>query len=588
MKIDIRKLEAPIAGLEKRWEAVPGLLKRLAMPVGFVGLLLLIGDLLLWIARGRLFDLWGSLAFAGGLVLMLGGIGLNTPGFLRAALEFAGPRRALYGTNALVVVALAFVVLTFANYFASRYYVRWDLSPDNIYTLHERTANLLKKIDEDADEKGDLEIHYFYDPGPLPYSNFYLSREMQNLLAEYAAKSDHVKLHLYSATNIADQERLKAALARLKIDPSAVPLDWVLITYNNEKQRKDLKRTDLVEQAPPMYGPPPEPKFKGEDAISTAIRDLLQSESVVCYFMTGHGERDTGNTQGSMVVLLENLRGLNMTVKTLDFVATPIIPTDARVIVIADPREPAFRPVEIDKLRAFVEDSMGSVIVMAEPYTLRKQGRSSGIGEFLSRYGIRLRDDLVTVQMQAVLGGMTLRPQILANQYMPPHPATAPLEKAHQPVYFDYACALQAGQAMDERYAAVALVRAPETIGAMNTEDVEQAQRNMLQGPIVLAAVSEPKNPDAKLGRVAAFADTDFVALGPDIAQKGPGLNLVTNVISHFAGKKENLGIEERKPTRRFINFSPTAQRVLYFGVVLALPILVIFSGIFILLIRRR
>ncbi len=591
MKIDdIRRLEEPINRLAPKWEAVPKVLRTLALPVGFLGLLGVAGLLMLWMARGRLFDFWGSIGFAASLILLLGGVALNLPGFLRGVLEYLSPRRTLYGSQVLVVVLLAFVLLAIVNYLAARHYKRWDLSPERVFTLDERTRNLLAKVDQNAAQDGDLIIHYFMDPNPDQYSGYRLGEKMLALLEEYGAHSQHVKVHTYNWASVGDRERFLKTLREMKIETNAASLNWVLITYKG--QRKDLKQSDLLETVPPMFmyqqREMPPPKFKGEDALSTTIRDLMQAQKTVCYFLTGHKERSTSTGRGSLSTLSDQLRGLNMEVKSLNLPEQRHVPPDANVILIPDPQSPAFLPEEIEKLKEFVKNSGGHVVVFGEPYKTRRGGAPSGIEEFLLNYGVKLRNDFFTLQLQPVPGGYQLSDTVAATVFGD-HPSVETFKEANQAVIFLLPSLIETVEAKDAGYEAKFLVKAANTAGKGNYDNqMPSTARGDVQGTLILAAVSEPRNKDSKEGKVAAFADCDFIADGEDISFKGAGIDLVMNVISSFVGKSENIGIQERAPERRFITLMPTSQAIFYWGVVVALPLAVVLAGVFVLLIRRR
>ena len=589
MKMDIRQLEAPITRLDGKWQSVPAFLRRMGLPIGFIGFIGLTGLVMLWMARGRLFDFWGAIFFAAAMVLLLGGIALNLPGFLRGVLEYLSPRRSLYGTQVIIVVVLAFVVLTFANYLASRHYSRWDLSPEKVFTLDERTRSLLAKVDELSAENGDMVMYYLYDPSPDPYSGYNLHDKMDDLLSEYAARCKHIKVHTYNYASLGDRERMLNVLREMKIEPNAASLNWVLITYKG--QRKDLKQTDLLEPVNPYenYGQPPKPpKFKGEDAISSAVRDLINTNKIVCYFLAGHGERDVTPGIGNLSTLMENLRGLNMEVKPLNLPEERKIPADANVIIIADPRSPKFLPEEIELLKTFVQNMHGNVIVLGEPYKVRKNGAPSGIEEFLLNYGIKLREEFMVLQLQPVLGAMQFNDTVAATQFGQ-HPSTAALTNGKQAVLFSLPCLIELTEPKDAAYETKYLVKAVNTVGKVTLDnEMPSAAKGDINGPLMLAAVSQPKNATAQLGKVAAFADCDFVGDGDDMNFKGPGLDLVINVVSSFTGRTENLGIADRAPTERFIMLLPTSQSIFYYGFVIALPLAVVMSGIFVLLIRRK
>ncbi|HHN46220.1 MAG TPA: hypothetical protein ENN09_02155 [Planctomycetes bacterium] len=587
-RFDVRRYEAPIKKLEERWGRVPGILRKVALPVGFIGLLGLSGLVMLWLARGYFFDWWSGIVFTASLVLLFGGVAANLPGFLRGVLEYVSPRRTLYGANVLIVVLLAFLLLVFVNYLAARHYYRWDLSPDRIYSLDTQTLSLLRSIDGNAEERGDVNMYFLYVPGADPYTGFNLADRMNRLLEEYDARSRHVKTYLYSYYSKGDIQRLKSVLMELKIEPGAIEPPWLLVTYQG--RRKDLKFSDLVEQVPPMQfmgGRMPPPKFKGEDALSSALRDLATTEKIHCYFLTGHGERQLTPGAGRLSTLVENLKGLNMEVNTLNLQETRTIPPEAKIIVVADPLT-ALLPEEIEKLKTFVTNMKGSVVVLGKPYKIRRGGAPSGMEDFLLTYGIRLRNDLLTYQLHPAIGTMVMMPEVIASGFSE-HAAVRALADAGLNVYFEAPCVIEISEAKDAKFEAQPLLKAANAAGKVTPDNqMPSAAKGDIYGSLIMAAVSEPKNPDAQLGKVAAFADADFVADGENISAKGPGIDLFTNVVSYMAERQENLGIKERKPTERFIHFTPMSTRILYYGVVIALPLIVVFAGIFVLLLRRR
>src|SRR5689334_188609 len=114
-----------------------------------------------------------------------------------------------------------------------------------------------------------------------------------------------------------------------------------------------------------------------EDEILKGLLRLLNPQSSEIYFLTGHGERDTQQSdqqQTSMTRALSTLESKNYTVKPLNLLVENKVPENARVIVIAGPSKPV-SDNEVKLLKAFL-DKGGSLIVMEDPTPLTQFGTS--------------------------------------------------------------------------------------------------------------------------------------------------------------------------------------------------------------------
>ena len=141
----------------------------------------------------------------------------------------------------------------------------------------------------------------------------------------------------------------------------------VLLTYNGKHQMAD--RAD-------------------EEAITNALRRVLQTERKKVYFLTGHGERNlaSGEKDG-LQVANRALENEGYEVATLNLVTVPQVPQDAAVVIVASPTKPVLNN-EIDALKAFLAKG-GRVLVMLEAY------QDGGLKGLLAGYGITLDDGII-------------------------------------------------------------------------------------------------------------------------------------------------------------------------------------------------
>jgi ABC-type uncharacterized transport system involved in gliding motility auxiliary subunit len=133
-----------------------------------------------------------------------------------------------------------------------------------------------------------------------------------------------------------------------------------------------------------------------EQEITRGLVQLMTPAQRTVYFLTGHGEADINGTDTtSMSRASQTLQSRNFTVKTLSLASATSVPSDAKVIVIAGPKDPLL-PQEITLLQAYL-DKGGALIVMEDPTPLTNIGTNPDpLADYLkSAWGITLDDDLV-------------------------------------------------------------------------------------------------------------------------------------------------------------------------------------------------
>lgn len=578
------EMEAGIRAWSARWP-LPQLARRLAFWVGFVGFLGLMAMFLLSVARGRWLDWRSAIGWGVSALLFAGGIALDLPGFLLGILEYTSPRRAVYGLNVLVMVSAAFAILVFANYFAARHYARKDVTAEGTFTLDARTLNWLAKLDDKAAADGAEIEAYFILAGRFQFYD-----RLEKLLDEYKARSKHFHYQVFTPM---DRQLVEGLQLRLKLD--TVEANSLIISYG--ERFKTLKQYDLVEEMPYMPymgGRRPEPKFKAEDAISSALRDLVEERKSVVCVITGHGERDVSHGAGSLSYLADELKGLNIEVREWNLPKERHVPPDANVLVIADPRMPPFKPEEAELLSQFLAGTQGGIVLFVEPYVQTKDRVPAGLDDWLASYGFKVHADKVVVQRQRVLmiGGSReqVSPAVGADSWGY-HEIVGAFRDNQVVADFVVACPIELVDPKNKDYKTEKLAWANGVWGEKSVDKRPQYDAGEdLDGPITLAAIAEPKSKDDKVGKLLVIGDVDLVANPQDanmLAFKQIGYNLVINGISYMLGKRENIGIEERQVVERQVSLGPTGRRVVFYVSVVGIPVLIAMVGAMVLLLRR-
>ena len=183
-------------------------------------------------------------------------------------------QRLQIGLNLLVQLVLIFFLVSAVNWIGFRHYKRWDVSRDQKYALSDKTKRFLDSI------KGKIRVTVFFSNTPI-------TGDVSSLLTEYqyAAKG---KIDI---ENVDPQRNLSRA--KELFDKYKVVSDESLLVIDYEGRNKTVKASDMAEidQSGMAMGEGPRvTAFKGEQAITSAMIDLVEGKKNTIGYVTGHKE----------------------------------------------------------------------------------------------------------------------------------------------------------------------------------------------------------------------------------------------------------------------------------------------------------
>src|SRR3954469_13935039 len=189
------------------------------------------------------------------------------------------------GLNVVVQVALIVFLAAMVNSLAFKHYKRWDFSHDQKYALSDKTKRFLDTL------KGKMRITVFFSP------NTPISGDLQNLLTEYqyAGKGKIDVEHIDPERNLSRAKEL--------FDKYKVVSDESLVILDYDGRNKTVKASEMaeVDQGNPMMGEPPKiTAFKGEQAITSALIDLVEGKKNTLGYVLGHKEPPIADTAPSL------------------------------------------------------------------------------------------------------------------------------------------------------------------------------------------------------------------------------------------------------------------------------------------------
>ncbi len=268
--------------------------------------------------------------------------------------------------HAWVDVILAAILALMVNVLAIRHPLRVDITRARHFSLTPETRRLLARL------PGEVRLTVFLG------ADHELAREVRQLLREYEHAAPRLRVEFVDPHR--DLARSKELALQYDVrEPN------VLVLEAGSRTRL-LPAAELAEAgAAPGAGR----RFRGEQVLSNALRNLAQPRKAVVYFLTGHGERrlDDFDPYAGYSILARTLEKRHMEVKALAFSGLGAVPADADLLVMAGPTHPVTRQ-ETDMIQAYLNNA-GRLLLLADP------GRHTGLEALLELWGVRLTPDRV-------------------------------------------------------------------------------------------------------------------------------------------------------------------------------------------------
>lgn len=314
------------------------------------------------------------------------------PGEQPKAPKTARIGRLQIGVSVLVQVILVVLLAAMVNALAFRHYKRWDNSRDQKYALSDKTKRFLDTI------KGKVRITVFFGPDTP------ISADVQNLLVEYQY-AGHGKIDVETIDPARAFARAKEIFEKYKVvsEESLVVIDY-------EGRNKTVKASEMAEidQSGMQFGEGPRlAAFKGEQAITSAMMDLVEGKKNVLGYVIGHKE-PTLTGQSPVTVLKTFIENENIKIQELNFFEVGAVPADIKALVIIGPQYD-FSEREIKMLRDFW-DKQGRILLMLDPGS-----KIPRVHAFLNDLGVKPNDDRLMAFVRTGIEELALLKDVQAH-----------------------------------------------------------------------------------------------------------------------------------------------------------------------------
>jgi ABC-type uncharacterized transport system involved in gliding motility auxiliary subunit len=464
-------------------------------------------------------------------------------------------RNTRYGTVASASVLIVLGLLVFANLISNRYNKRWDLTENRQYSLSDQTVKLLSGLQSPA--------KFIVFDKEDQFDRF------RTRLTEYAYNSRQVQVEYV------DPDKTPVKAREYKVEQYGT----IVVEY--------MGRTERITN-------------NTEQDVTNALIKVLTPQKKKVYFLSGHGEKDPGNSErGGYSTIGDSLKRDNYEFDKLVLAQTNEIPMDTTVLVIAGPRTDLLEQ-EVPIISEYLTKRTGKLFVMIDPPEDFKQpSQMPRLVGLLKEWGINATQSIVVD-----ISGRTSVPTVPVAA--PPYPSHAITNDFGLITMFPMVRALvpeTAGQ--DKRsgqtflqtaarsWAETDLAELAKGEGAQVKPDTDKGD---LTGPVSVgvatsvASSAEPPKP-ATAGakpeenlpkpetRVAAIGDSDFAA-NNYLGIEG-NRDLFMNTVNWLAQQESLISIRPREASDRRLTLTENIRSAIFYLSIFIIPAAVLGTGVF-------
>ena len=470
-------------------------------------------------------------------------------------------RRVQIGLNVLLQIVLILFLAAAINSLGIRHYKRWDFTREQKYALSDKTQRFLKSI------KGKVRITVFFAP------NTPITGDVQSLLTEYqyAAKG---KIDVENIDPDRNLSRAKEMFEKYK-----VVSEESLLVVDYEGRNKTVKASEMAEmdQSGVALGQAPQvAAFKGEQALTSAMMDLVEGKKNTIGYVLGHQE-PVLTDPSPISVLKIFIENENIKFQELNLFDLGEIPTDLRAVMIAAPQYD-FSDREMKLLRDYW-NKQGRIFLLLDP-----GAKTPKLAAFLNELGAKVNDDRLMVFIKTGIQEVGLTRDVQAR-FVGDNPITKRLAGAHA-LFFGgtSSLTLQPDRVRPNNIRVEPLLEAEKGYFAeidYNSSDQAKFQADALKNtgapPIIAASIEKGGSVDTRVqvnsSRLVVISNATFFQ-DKALTQDQQALDFISGGVNWLLSREQLIGIAPKIPKTLTFTLSDEALRSVRWIILVLLPLI--------------
>lgn len=462
-----------------------------------------------------------------------------------------------YGANSIILIIAVVAIVVVVNKLVDMSDLKWDLTPNKVYTMTDENKDILKTLDKD------VTIYGLFDEASVNSTEY---KEVMELLNQYS-KFNHISI------KYVDPDKNPGTIR--EIDPDGLKDigkgDFIVKAGSKVKK---LNFDDLFYSRQSQDGSVRKAANTAEQAITGAIKYVTSDKTPTVYFLQGHGEKEVDTEYTEVKSYLEKN---NYDSKTLSLATQKSVPEDAAILIVASPKKDLSVDERI-KLEDYLKNKTGKLIFLFD--SLESGVMFTEFGNLLKNYNIAINYDKVKENDP--------------NRHLPDseYDLVTTLEQNEINAAFggqDFQMIMPTSRSLGILKNQKEWLRVHSLMRTSDQAVGEPIDRNQsaVNGPLDLAVAAEVSG-GAKvlvMGNSMFMSDMAKERFGPYYVN---GMYFFLNSLNWMQDKKEEVTITPKLYESYTLQITATQANNVSIVLVIVLPLLILGSGTFVWLRRRH
>jgi hypothetical protein len=351
----------------------------------------------------------------------------------------------------------------------------------------------------------------------------------------------------------------------------------VLDYDGRNKTVKASEMADIDQSGMAMGEGPRVAAFKGEQAITSAMIDLVEGKKKILGYVTGHKEPALSAPTSPITLLKTFIENENIKFQELNLLDQPAIPADVNAVMILGPQYD-LSDREMQVLRDFW-DKQGRILVFVDPAANTPRLRA-----FLDELGVKVNDDRLMVFVRTGIQELALTRDVQAH-FLGDSPITKRLADVRA-IFVGGTASL----ALDPNRGRAVNIRLEPLIQAekgyfaetdYNSDNQVKLQADAQKAgdvPLTIAASAEKGGSvDARVqvnsSRLVAVSNATFIQDNA-IMQDQAALDFVSGAVNWLLSREQLIGIAPKIPKPLTFSLDPEGLRRLRWILLVLMPLI--------------
>jgi ABC-type uncharacterized transport system involved in gliding motility auxiliary subunit len=448
-------------------------------------------------------------------------------------------RQAKYGATAGLYVIVVIAILVAINWLANRYNKSYDATANKRYTLSEQTKKIVNEL------KSDATITYIDRASQFD--------QAKSLLERYANLSPKIHIHYIDYM----KNPTVARSYNLKYPGTA------FVEYNSKRE---------------------EAKAMTEEGITGLIRTEKSGTKKVC-FVQGSGEHPLDESgQTGLSRFKDALSKESYDATPVNLLQNAQVPKDCTVLVAAGPQYDYQAP-EVAAIQNYVQNGGRAMLLLDPPLQMGRTttSKNEGLEKMLAGWGVSLANDLV-LEVNPIGQLFGLGPEVPLITSYGSQPIVTELHSATGfPLAQSMTIANKDKTTVEKLFSTG---NNAEATTNLSSQSVTLGDPKNQKGPFTLGAAGtyNTGKPNEQ-GRFVVIGNSGFAA--NNFISFNANRDLAMNAINWLAQDEDLISIRPKEAEDRRLNVNAAQMRLFLYFTLIALPLLIIGSGISVFLKRR-